>query len=473
MTNDIEPSESNFLTETTGLIGKAHKSDLRGWAGLSILSLGIAGVFALLLAVSRIPGVEGVVPLPLDFFAKGLVIHVVFSFIVWFLGVFGALLEIATVRVSRGDIRLGILGKLALAGGYISTVLLFIPAFLNRGEATQNNYIPAITDPVYYAGLVILAGSLAIMAIRLLVNAIGREGRWKEPFSFGVFSASMSYLIALVCFYIAFGRLEGQELSYDFNESLFWGGGHVLQFFNAILLILALYALGRITLDVDEFADREVLLTAFSFLIIYSAVGILGTMKYAPNHEKYWWLFTNLQYGLAFPTLLFAVPAFVSIRKTSQSIGFLPLRDPAFLCLLLSPLVFGVGGFLGFFVDGGDTRTPAHYHGVIAGINLSFMGLFYGLFLPLLGRTPKRSKPLYAQIYMFGGGQLLACIGLFLAGGYGAPRKTAGDAQGLEDLGAIVGMYMNGVGALIAVIGGVMFIWMMAKALLRNQPAAY
>ncbi len=68
---------------------------------------------------------------------------------------------------------------------------------------------------------------------------------------------------------------------------------------------------------------------------------------------------------------------------------------------------------------------------------------------------------------MFGSGQLIACIGLFLAGGYGTPRKTAGVSQGLEAVGAKIGMYMNGIGALIAVIGGIMFIWMVSKALLK------
>jgi hypothetical protein len=55
-----------------------------------------------------------------------------------------------------------------------------------------------------------------------------------------------------------------------------------------------------------------------------------------------------------------------------------------------------------------------------------------------------------------------------MAGGYGAPRKTAGAAQGLEDLVPIIGLWMNGVGGLIAVIGGIMFIWTIARALIKK-----
>ena len=125
------------------------------------------------------------------------------------------------------------------------------------------------------------------------------------------------------------------------------------------------------------------------------------------------------------------------------------------------------GGFLGLFVDGADTRTPAHYHGVIAGVSLAFMGLFLTVFLPSLGRSIRHGKKIYALIYLFAGGQLAASIGLFWAGGFGAPRKIAGDAQGLEAIGAIVGMTMNGIGGLVAVIGGVLFIWTVGVALLQ------
>ena len=94
------------------------------------------------------------------------------------------------------------------------------------------------------------------------------------------------------------------------------------------------------------------------------------------------------------------------------------------------------------------------------------MGLFYVVFLPLLGRAPPWGRMLYAQIALFAGGQTVAALGLFWAGGYGAPRKTAGAEQGLEGIGAIAGMAMNGVGALVAVVGGVLFIWTVARALL-------
>ena len=135
---------------------------------------------------------------------------------------------------------------------------------------------------------------------------------------------------------------------------------------------------------------------------------------------------------------------------------------------ILAPPVFAAGGILGFFVDGADTRTPAHYHGVIAGVNLVLMGLFLAYILPLISRPPKGRRMIRLQLYLFGIGQFIACIGLFWAGGYGAARKTAGADQGLEG-GAMIGMALNGIGALIAVIGGIMFIWTVLRALLKRK----
>ena len=438
---------------------------------MAVLSLAIAGIFALLLATSRVPGIEDVLPWPLDFFNKGLVIHVVFSFIVWFLAVFGAILSIVAARLtnhrsSASSIRFE-KGLLTIA--YASTVMLFAPSFMDDGEATLNNYIPAITDPLYYAGLMALAGTIGVMALRVIAAVPGSQGRWKEPVSFGALIVALIYLLALIEFTITASRLGAEEFSYEYNEALFWGGGHTLQFINLGLLFIALGALMALSFRTRYADPKKLPVAAYMVLVMTAFAGLYITLVSAPEGDDYWTMFTTLQYGMALPSLLFGLPLLLAVMETRASGTPLPWREPVFLCLALSPLVFAVGGFLGLFVDGEDTRTPAHYHGVIAGINLSLMGLFYGLFLPLLGRGLKRSKALTAQIWMFGGGQLLASIGLFLAGGYGTPRKTAGGAQNLSDIGAIIGMYLNGIGALIAITGGVMFIWMTARALLAKK----
>jgi heme/copper-type cytochrome/quinol oxidase subunit 1 len=71
---------------------------------------------------------------------------------------------------------------------------------------------------------------------------------------------------------------------------------------------------------------------------------------------------------------------------------------------------------------------------------------------------------------LYGGGQLFASIGMFVAGGYGAPRKAPTSAGVLVDTAA-AGRFVHGVGALFAVIGGAAFVVVAIRALRRANPA--
>jgi len=125
--------------------------------------------------------------------------------------------------------------------------------------------------------------------------------------------------------------------------------------------------------------------------------------------------------------------------------------------LYSSILLFGAGGVLGFLISGLDIVIPAHYHGSTVGVTLAFMGLAYYL-LPRLGFGPVPERMAYWQPYVYGGGQLMHIIGLAWSGGYGVQRKTAGAAQGLDQLGEVAGMGLMGLGGLVSVIGGLLFL---------------
>ena len=129
-----------------------------------------------MLAFSRVPGAEEFIPWPLQFFEKGLVIHVILSFVVWFLSILGALASLVAYRLSDGWLRWRALGPVSLICAFIATLLLFIPAWMDRGEASLNNYVPVIIDEIYYAGLIILALSISLVVIRMFVNLFGRKG---------------------------------------------------------------------------------------------------------------------------------------------------------------------------------------------------------------------------------------------------------------------------------------------------------
>jgi hypothetical protein len=349
-----------------------------------------------------------------------------------------------------------------VAAAWAAAALLLAPALMDRGEVSLNDYVPVIVDPLYYAGLALLAGAVAVPAARLLVAA-RRQAAAVDPLALTMAAAAVLYALALACAGLAGWHLGAGGPSHAFNQDLFWGTGHLLQFVNTALLLAAWWVLGEAVLGAPAL-PAGALKGAAALLVLGAVPAPILYFGGAPFSATSAGILTDLQYALAPPALLVACLMAPGVARAPGA----PWDDPARLCLVLSPLLFGVGGVLGLFVDGADTRTPAHYHGVIAGINVAFMGLFYGAVLPRLGRAARGRRLILTQVWMFASGQLLASLGLFLAGGYGVPRKTAGAAQGLEDIGAMAGMVLNGIGAAIAVGGGVLFIWTAGTALLRR-----
>lgn len=453
------------FAQVTG--SESAQRELMGWCLLSVGALAIAGVFGLLLAISRIPGVERAFPWPVQFFGKGLVIHVVFSSVVWFLATLGALVHVATLRVSQGAPRAPVMGAVAQAGVLVSFGLLFLPALLDRGSPSLNNYVPAIVDPIYYVGLLVLAASAALVVARFLISLPGHQGPL-EPFGIGALGAGLLYLLALLCFAIAWRAIAGHPPSAGFNEDLFWGGGHVLQFMNVAIMLVCWYVLGGGALgqplvrpSIFTFAVLGLMLCASPAPAFYAVFDMFS----APQIKA----FTNLQYALALPPVAVATLGIATVVKLARGGGRpLPWKDAGFLSLVLSVTSFAIGGLLGLFVDGTDTRTPAHYHLMVAAPTVALMGTVFVFFLPLLNRVAPRIARVRAALLLYAGGQTLAALGQFLAGGHGAPRKAAGAAQGLEATGALVGMTLNGVGALVAVTGGVMFIVIALHVLLKK-----
>lgn len=449
-----------------GMIAAEGRAEMRGWVVLAAGSLAIAGVFALLVAMSRIPKIATVLPWMADFFSKGLVIHVVFSFVVWFLAVFALMATLASYRIAAPEPpRLAWAGQVGRGLVSLSFPFLLVPAFFRGTEASLNNYVPAIDHPYYAGGLILLFLGILFPAIRLVANVLARKAPL-DGLSFAATAGVYVYVIALVCVVLAARGVDKGQGAYGFYETLFWGGGHVLQFLNVIMLVGGWFVLGRSAFGQDPM-DATVFRMAVLLLALAVTPAPVFYFVFATRPEKLTALFTAIQYGLGPPSVIAAGALFLTAWKGRDPSQTLPWRHLGFLAIALSVLVFAIGGSFGFLVDGHDTRTPAHYHGVIAGVNLVMMGLFLTVFLPAIGRgIDTATRKARAQVLLFGLGQAAACVGLFWAGGYGAPRKVAGYSGTLVD-GAVVGMYLNGIGALVAIIGGVIFIWTVLAAAFR------
>lgn len=442
------------------------RRELHGWAALSVAALAVAGLFVLLIVPARTPGLQDMLPWdPNVFFRQALVTHVVFSVVIWFLGALGVLSVLATDRMtgkSRSDLRAAWLGPAGLGLTVLSMVMLVAGTLGGLGNPSLNNYVPVLVHPLYYAGLAVLFTGVALPVVRLLLNIAGREV--PEPMPWGVAAVGLTYLAAPVCFVSAWMRLPTTLTAEVYNEQLFWGGGHVLQVVNTGLLIVGWHMVARNAWG-EHILPRRLFSLVTLALPATAAAGVVYTVGRDVMSSDHYQAFTDLYlYALVVPAAV-AMAGLAQVlwrRRTS-----LRWRDPATLGLVLSLALFGIGGVLGYGLGHGDTRTPAHYHAVIGGVNLALMTLFATVVLPVLGRGFERARAVLWFLGFYFAGQTVHSVGLFVAGTFGVARKTAGAEQGLDSLAKTAAMGVMGLGGLIAVIGGVMFVWMALKRLWR------
>src|SRR6202042_3841202 len=176
--------------------------------------------------------------------------------------------------------------------------------------------------------------------------------------------------------------------------------------------------------------------------------------------------FRLLQFGVAAPTLIFAVSL---ITRVLQPPSPWPWRDPAFFALALSLALFALGGVMGFMIDGSDTRTPAHYHAVIPAVSVSSAGMLLTYGLQEVGKPAAPPRLTRVLIGLYGGGQFVASIAMFVAGGYGALRKTPSGAGTLDTVAA-PGMGVHGIASIFTILGGAAFVIVAIRALWRASP---
>jgi cytochrome c oxidase subunit 1 len=414
-----------------------HGDETRAWLLLAVGALAVAGGLALVLAVSRAPGAEHWLPSGPDFFRRTLVTHVVFSFQVWLLAMLGALA--ATVAPARSPAWAW--GGLLPAWGGCG--LLLVPILTGGGEASLNNYVPVLIHPFFYLGLGLLAVGVVSVALRPL-------WRWRRMDAVGCGLAAAGSALAAALVSIVIASLD-PTLGADphlANERLFWGGGHILQFVNAILAMVGWLVASRRAFGAEAppgWAVRG----CFAALGLAAWVGPGLELAYDSADLVLRESFTRL-----FRVVLPLPPALMMIVTVGPWLRRRPCLDPvARRALLLSVAVFGLGGLAGFALGEGDTRTPSHYHAMIGGVNLALMGMIHLWLLPTAA-----GGWLGAQYWLYGGGQLLHAAGFYLAGVAGVARKTAGAAQGLDSALKLVSMGVVGLGGAIAVFGGVIFV---------------
>ncbi len=431
----------------------------RAWLMLALAALVGAGIFSVLLVLARTPGLQRIFPVA-DFFHVALVVHVDLSVLVWFIAMAGVLWTL------NSRPRLLWLADSALVLASVGALFIAGSAFLGHGEAVMSNYVPVLDDRLFLYGLGLLGIGFGLLALRSML-APARINMLLDgtgALSFGLNASVVACAVALFALVWSWTEVPKDLPVQRYYELVFWGGGHVIQFTWTLLMLVAWLWLATLVGAAPPLSPRITLLLFAIALASVFAVPIIYLAWHATSYEHqrlHTWL---MRFGGGLAILPVAMGVTIGLARAApvQASGR-PLRA----ALVSSLLLFSLGGAIGFLIHGSNVRIPAHYHGSIVGITLALMGLTYAL-LPRLGFATPQGRLASLQPYLYGGGQLLHIIGLAWSGGYGVQRKVAGAEQVLHSPQEVLAMGLMGLGGLIAVAGGLVFLLVAFRAILHR-----
>jgi hypothetical protein len=434
-----------------------------GWLLLCVAALAGAGIFSLLLVLSRTPFLQDVIPW-IDFFHSALVVHVNLSVLVWSLA-FGGILWSLNQRPGKSW-----LAWPALVLACLGALVLIGSPFVRDAQPLMSNYIPVLQHPLFFFGLLTFAAGFSLLVINSMVF-MAPVGPWmmgEAALRFGLNTAAVSAAVALSCFAWSYLQVPDYLEGETFYELLFWGGGHVLQFTYSLLMLVAwlwLASSAGLTLPVTPRVVLLILFVGLACVFVSPLIYLSFSITSLEHVELFTWL---MRWGGSLATLPLALAIIVALlRYGGEGDEELLARS----CLQCSLFLFAIGGLIGFMISGSTVTIPAHYHGSIVGVTLALMGVCY-LLLPQLGYPLRDMRMAIWQPLVYGGGQLLHVAGLVWSGGYGVQRKVAGAEQNLDSLEQVLGMGLMGLGGLVSAIGGLLFLIVVLRALSGTKQRA-
>lgn len=489
------PARAEFRTcQYTGLkVDVAAQTLIKANAVAAVVFLAIGGLMGLLVALTRWPAVH---LLPADWFYLILTGHGANVLLFWIIFFEIAVLYFASAILLNSRLaapKLAWVGFVMMIVGAIATNVAVL-----QGDSSVmfTSYPPMKAQPHFYLGLILFAvGALIGCAIFFATLAIAKEEKTYEgSIPLVTFGALTAAIIAV--FTIASGAiilvptwLWSLGLISDIDPLMYkvvwWAMGHSSQQINVSAHVSLWYLTAALLVGAKPLSEK-VSRTAFFMYILFLQLASAHHLLADPGLDASWKIVNtsymmylavlgSMVHGLTVPGAIEAAQ-----RRNGYNRGVFewlrkaPWGHPAFAGMFLSLVFFGfIGGISGVVLGTEQLNVlmhntiyvPGHFHGtVVAGTTLAFMGATY-LVLPLVFEReivwPKLAK---LQPYLFGIGA--AGISLFMmgAGTLGVARRhwdiTFSDANlgFAHSAGAFLMMGLNGIFAIIAAIGGIIFI---------------
>ena len=422
---------------TIALPRDARRPLVLGWFALGIAALAASGLLAVLLVASRTPGVAKLFPVA-GFFQAALVAHVDLSVLVWFAACSCALWS------ANSTARWLPLGRTALAAAAVGAGAMAVAPFTG-GTPIMANYVPVIGSPVFLGGLVLFGAGLALAVGRGLFASprVGLRLDGSGALRFGLSGATVATAVAFLALAGSFAGLPQALDGKAYYELLFWGAGHVLQFAWTLVMLVGWLLLADATGARVPLSSRVVALLfgigvacVFATPLIYLAWGVTSV----EHHRLQTWL---MRFGGA----LAIVPVAIAVAWALARSRGRP-RDAAV-----------------------RTLAASRYGSRPLESLVALMGVVYWA-LPRLGFAAPSPRLATWQAHLYSGGQLVHIVGLVWSGGYGVQRKVADGAVVERTWQQLAGMGLMGAGGMVAVVGGMLFVAIVAASVTRRPRAA-
>lgn len=467
-------------------------------AVMAVVCLLLGGIAALLIALTRWQAIH---LLDATWFYRLLTLHGIDMLVAWivFFEMAGLHFGSTVLLNARHAVpKLAWLGFILMTvGGLMAN---FVVLFDTSSIVAFTAYVPMKAHPLFYLSYILFAVGALIAVITFFINIVvaKREARFEGSMPLVVFGLMTAAILAtytllqgaaaiVPAFLWSLGLMNLDPAIY---RNFFWGFGHPAQQVNLAAMVAIWYALAQMTVGIRPVNEKFSRL-AFILYLFFINLGSAHHLLVDPG-LTFGWKAVNTSYAMYLAVLgsmmhAFSIPAAMEIALRAKGyrkglFGWLrngPWNEPGFAALVTSMILFGwIGGVTGVTIGTeqinmlahNTLRLPGHFHAtVVGGTTTAFMGFTYYV-IPLIFRKElKLKKWAVWQPYVFGFGTLLVSLGMITSGLQGVSRRNwditfAGVVPGTVDLTLAI----FGIGALIAVTGGIMYITVVLTSILTG-----
>lgn len=459
----------------------------------AVVFLAVGGLMGLMVALTRWPAVH---LLPAEWFYLILTAHGANVLLFWIIFFEIAVLYFASAVLLNSRLaapKLGWLGFVLMVVGAIITNVAVL-----QGESTVmfTSYPPMMARPHFYLGIILFAvGALIGVGLFFGTLMIAKAERTYEGsiplVTFGALTAAIIAVFTLASGAIILvpTMLWSMGLIRDIDPLMYklvwWAMGHSSQQINVSAHVSVWYMIGALVLGAKPLSEK-VSRGAFFLYILFLQLASAHHLLAEPGISAEWKIVNTsyMMYLAVLGSMIHGLTVPGSIEAAQRRNGFnrgvfewlrkAPWGNPAFSGMFLSLVMFGfIGGISGVVLGTEQLNVlmhntiyvPGHFHGtVVAGTTLAFMAGTY-LVLPLIFQRdiiwPSLAR---IQPYLFGIGAAGISVFMMGAGTLGVARRhwdinfTDAVIGFQHSPGAFLMMGMNGISAILAALGGILYI---------------